>query len=127
MKFANPYWSNKLRISALQRWIIVHSMLYYELSNSIIEDAVFDRNARQLVEMQDSYPDEAEESDYWYVFYDFDASTGFNLYDRLDAHDKEYLMLIAQHVLRVYKAGGANNVIKVKKKAKRRASRKASS
>lgn len=125
MKFVNPYWSNRVRIGMLQRWILVHSILYYELSNSIVEDAVFDRNARQLVEMQEDYPDEAEESEYWYVFYDFDASTGFNLYSRLNKHDKDYLMHISQHVLRVYKAGGTNNVIKVKK-AKRSKARKTS-
>ena len=119
MKFVNPYWSNRIRISMLQRWIIVHSILYYELSNSIVVDKIFDDNARQLVQMQNDYPDDAEESQYWYVFYDFDASTGFNLYDRLNKHDKAYLMHIAQHVLKIYKAGGANNVIKAKTKRKK--------
>lgn len=111
MKFANPYWSNKLRISALQRWIIVHSILYYELNSSIVEDKLFDANARQLVQMQHDYPDEAKESDYWYVFNDFDGSTGFDLYDRLNKKDRRYLVKIAQHVLYVHslKVGGQSS------------------
>ncbi len=106
MKFANPYWSNKIRIELLQRWIIVHSILYYELSDSIIEDRVFDANARQLVQMQNDFKEEAEESEYWYVFYDFDANTGFHLYDRLNKKDKDYLTKIAKYVSNKFKSGG---------------------
>ena len=110
MKFANPYWSNKLKIETLQRWIIVHSILYYEMDNSVVEDKMFDANARQLVEMQSKFYDDAEESEYWYVFYDFDGSTGFDLYDRLNKKDKKYLKHIAQLVLSSYKTGGKLNV-----------------
>lgn len=98
MEFKNPYWSNKLKMSALQRWIIVHSILYYELDDSIIEDKVFDDNAKQLVQMQKQFVEEAKGTDYWYVFHDFDGTTGFDLYDRLNKHDKEYLMHIAKYV-----------------------------
>ena len=111
MRFANPYWSNKLKISTLQRWIIVHSILYYEMSSSIIPDKVFDENAYQLVKLQKEYKEEAEESEYWYMFYDFDASTGFHLYDRLKENDKKYLTHIAQHVLALNR-GGLNETSK---------------
>ena len=106
MRFANPYWPNKLKISTLQRWIIVHSILYSEMSSSIIPDKVFDENAYQLVKLQKEYKEEAEESEYWYVFYDFDGSTGFDLFDRLNKHDKDYLTKIANHVLKIHKSGG---------------------
>lgn len=47
--------------------------------------------------------------------YDFDGTTGFDLYDRLNEHDKEYLMNIACHYLnkskiekqKIKKVGGA--------------------
>ena len=103
MNFNNPYWSNKLRIGALQRWIIVHSILYYELNNSIVTDKLFDANAHQLVQMQSDFPEDAKESQYWYVFYDFDGTTGFDLYSRLNKHDKAYLRHLAEHVLRLQK------------------------
>lgn len=101
MKFTNPYWSNKLRISSLQRWVIVQSIIYYELSGSIVTDKVFDENARQLVQMQKDFPNEAKESEYWYLFYDFDGTTGFDLYGRLKQKDKQYLMQQARHALRM--------------------------
>ena len=103
MRFTNPYWSNKLRISTLQRWILVHSILYYEMDTSVVEDKVFDANARQLVQMQAEHPGEAEETQYWYVFFDFDGSTGFDLPYRLTKADKEYLKHIASHVLELSK------------------------
>ena len=82
MKFTNPYWSNKLKIEALQRWVIVESIIYYELNESLVSDKEFDENSYQLVNLQNSFQNEAKESYYWYMFYDFDASTGFHLYDR---------------------------------------------
>lgn len=105
MRFGNPYWSEKLKMSALQRWLIVHSILYYEMNSSIVSDKMFDANARQFVKMQNENPEEAEETDYWYVFYDFDGSTGFDLYDRLTKRDKKYLTHIASHVLKLSKGG----------------------
>lgn len=105
MRFNNPYWSVKTKMSVLQRWLIVHSILYYELNDSVVSDKVFDANAHQLVDMQNKYTDIAEETEYWYVFYDFDASTGFHLYDRIKEKDKKYLTHIAQHVLALNRGG----------------------
>jgi hypothetical protein len=51
MKFMNPYFSVKQRIETLERWILVHSYLYYELDKSIVDDRKFDKNALQLVEL----------------------------------------------------------------------------
>lgn len=105
MQFNNPYWSNKLKIGCLQRWLIVHSILYYELNNSIVNDKMFDANAYQLVGLQKQYPEDAKQSEYWYVFNDFDGSTGFDLYHRLNKKDKAYLKQIAQHLIRLNRGG----------------------
>lgn len=88
------------------------------MDTSVVEDKVFDANARQLVQMQAEHPDEAEETQYWYVFFDFDGSTGFDLFHRLNKHDKHYLTQIAQHVLAVYKAGGSTSYEKAKRNSK---------
>ena len=103
MRFANPYWSNKLQMDALQRWVLVQSIIYYELNSSVVSDKEFDSNARQLVAMQKQYSKEAKETEYWYVFYDFDGSTGFDLFERMNKVDKAYLTQIATHVLRLSK------------------------
>jgi NAD-dependent DNA ligase len=51
MEFKNPYWSTKTKIELLQKWILVHSILYYELDNGIVSDAVYDANAKLLVQL----------------------------------------------------------------------------
>lgn len=116
MQFNNPYWSEKLKISTLQRWIIVNSILYYEMNETVVPDKIFDRNARQLVALQNEFEEVVSETDYGYVFYDFDGTTGFDLYDRLDENDKSYLTTIAFSVLRNYKEGEKSEQRKKAKK-----------
>lgn len=101
--FSNPYWSNKLKIEYLQRRIIVHSILYYELDNSIIEDFQYDGISRQLIKlMSETSDEEFRKTEYYYCMHDFDGTTGFDLYNRLNESDKAKLMRIAKNVLDVY-------------------------
>lgn len=106
MKFNNPYWSNRTKINLLQRWLIVHSILYYELGESVVDDNTFNENAKQLVKMQEEFPEDAVRSLYYYAFNDFDGSTGFDLFYRLTNEDSKYLMHIAKWVLKQQKSGG---------------------
>lgn len=97
------YWSNKTKISYLQRRVIVHSLIYYVMDSSVITDKQFDAIAYQLVDMQKSDPRAFEQSTYYYAMNDFDGSTGFDIPSRLTEYDREYLTKIAGHVLRLYK------------------------
>lgn len=72
--------------------------MYYELNTTLVSDKMFDANAQQLVGLQSSYPQDAKKSAYWYVFNDFDGSTGFHLYNRLNRRDKAYLRQIAEYL-----------------------------
>lgn len=94
MKWGHPYFSNRQKISLLQRWIIVQSYLYYELNETIVSDFMFDANCKQLVEMMAKYPRSNRESDYYYAFKDFDGSTGFHLMSRLTKKDSEWIKKI---------------------------------
>lgn len=105
MRFMNPYWYNHERISLLQRWIIIHSIIYYELDDNVVSDTMWSDNAKQLVEMMEDFPKALKKSDYFYCMGDFDASTGYNLYSSLNKHDKKYLMGIARYVLRMHGRG----------------------
>lgn len=97
-------WDNTTKISFLQRRVIVHSILYYEMSTSVISDVQFDVMSRQLVAlMQSSTKEECEKSTYWYCMSTFDASTGFYIYSRLNARDKWYLRGIAAWMLDSYR------------------------
>lgn len=98
-KLPIKYWNGKTKISYIQRHILVHSILYYELNKTIISDKDYDELSYQLVELMKAYPDEKTESQYWYCMYDFDGSTGFDLYNRLNKSDKRYLKNLAIWVL----------------------------
>ena len=85
-------------INRLQRIIIVHSYLYYELDDSIISDTEYDAKARKLVEYKNDYPKLWTESMCYNQFGDdYDGSTGFSLYDKLDDGQKEIIRLIASY------------------------------
>lgn len=89
-----------MKIDFLQRVVLIHSYLYYELDCSVWRDTKFDDVAKQLVSIQSTHTMEwlKEYTKYGYVFYDFDASTGFYLWDRLTKQDKEMIILIALNV-----------------------------
>lgn len=62
--------------------ILIHSYLYYEKDVTIISDACWSKWARELVELQNTYPDIAKHVIYSEDFTDFDGSSGaFFTYD----------------------------------------------
>lgn len=67
------------KINQRRRQLLVHSIIYYELNDSIISDHKWSEWAKELVELQKNYPDIAEKCVYAEAFKDFDGSTGFNL------------------------------------------------
>lgn len=95
-------WDDSTKISFLQRVVLIHSILYYELNTTVISDSDFDLLSKQLLHLQNrANKDELKKSQYYYVFYDFDSNTGFDLWYRLKASDKKYLLSIAKQVKRL--------------------------
>ena len=89
-------WEKITCINYLQRKIILNAIAYYELDTSPLSDKVYDELSKQLVRMQaELSPKHLLETQYGYVFYDFDGTTGFDLYHKLNENDKDYLMKIA--------------------------------
>lgn len=119
------YWNDKTRIEYIQRRIIVFSIMYYELSESPLDDKQYDSIAYQLVEYMNTTPKEIlEQTKYWYVFYDFDGSTGFYLQYRLTEEDKDYLHKIAQQVKKQWKGESKTNVNNEKRTHKSKTQRR---
>lgn len=98
MKFRNPYWSDKDKIELLSKWIIVQSIVYYRLGTSHVDDFKFDSNSKQLVKLMKHNSKASKASKWYYVMYDFDGTTGFQLYDRLNKKHKEELEIIAHNL-----------------------------
>lgn len=95
-------WDLLTRIDHLQRKIIVASIQYYEFDNPCIGDAQYDDLVKQLKACM-AECDEFEKSRYWYVYKDWDGSTGYFLYYNLTPTDKEYLYDFAYRVAKAYK------------------------
>lgn len=90
-------------INFLQRGIIVHSYLYYELDSSIISDKEFDVKSRELVALKNNYPDLWMASEYYYIFGDeYTGATGFHLYHGLTKLQQEKIRAIADVLLNNY-------------------------
>lgn len=96
------YWTDKLKIDFLQRVILIHSYLYYETNNSIWSDKKYDEVARQLTDMQEKHTTKwiKNKTQYGYCFYDFDGTTGFDLWDRLKEKDKQMIQSIAERMIK---------------------------
>lgn len=93
MKFREPFGIVE-RIQLLQRWILVHSVAYYDYNENIVSDFDYDANARQLAELKREYPDEFKRSRYYTYFHDYcsdeDGTTntsGFDLVNRVRLTD----------------------------------------
>lgn len=100
------WWDNKTRIEFIQRRIIVFSILYYNMDESILTDQEFDAASHQLVKLMEDTPKSVlEKTRYWYCMYDFDGSTGFDLYRRLTPSDAEQLNNLAGWIRREYRKG----------------------
>ena len=59
--------------------LLVHSCIYYEFNQSIIDDATWAKWAIELEQLQTAYPAIADKVEWADVFNDFDHSTGYNL------------------------------------------------
>ena len=89
--------------------ILVHSLIYYELDMNLVSDAQWAAWGVELVKLQKENPKESESVIFSEAFKDFDASTGFYIYDSLTKQDRQYLTHIAQHILSLWKAGNRSS------------------
>lgn len=96
------YWTDKLKIDFLQRVILIHSYLYYEADNSVWSDRKYDEAAKQLTNIQKKHTNSwiHNNTQYGYCFYDFDGTTGFDLWYRLNLKDRQMIKGIAEMIVK---------------------------
>ena len=88
-------------IDFLQRFIILHSYIYYELDANIISDRQYDLKAKELVKYKNEYPELWKTSMYYKQFGDdYNGATGCTLYHDLDEHQKEIIKSLLPRSLR---------------------------
>lgn len=83
------------KILQRRKQIVIHSMIYYRMGTSIVDDYTFDKWAHELVALQKDYPQESKNTKYYEEFKDWDGTTGMNFWqDNLIA---TAMWLIAEH------------------------------
>lgn len=88
-------------IDFLQRFIIVHSYIYYELNNNVITDKYYDAKAKELTKLKQEYPNLWKSSMYYKQFGDeYNGATGFTLYHDLGEKEQQRIRSIAFSILR---------------------------
>jgi len=91
-------WDMVTKMEWLERAIIMYSIWYYDLGDSMISDQQNDTESIQLYFYIKKYPEEFLKTKYAYAFKDFDASTGFHLKSALNEDDREYIVHIANFI-----------------------------
>ena len=67
------------KIARRRRQILVHSIIYYTMDDNLISDQTWAEWAKELCDLQEKFPEIADECVYADAFSDFDPSTGYNL------------------------------------------------
>lgn len=87
-------------IDFLQRFILVHSYIYYELNNNVISDKYYDEKSKELTSLKIQYPYLWKSSMYYKQFKDdYNGATGFTLFHDLDESEQDRIRRIAMSVL----------------------------
>ena len=87
------------RINFLQRYIIVHSYIYYELDRNIISDREYDDKSKELSTYKNNYPELWKSSEYYKQFGDdYTGATGFTLYHDLNDYQKKIVRSIVHFI-----------------------------
>jgi len=104
IQFNNPYYSNITKCNYLQRYIIIHSIIYYILDTNVVSDKQYDRVCKQLLNLS-KVTENYDKTEYYSVFKDFTGVTGFDLYYKLNKQQQEYLLNIAKYIVKQYNKG----------------------
>lgn len=84
----------KSRIQQLRYCILVHSLLYYELDMNVVSDNQWAEWGKELVKLQQAYPQIAQSVVFDEDFRRFDPSTGYDL-----PYKDEQIVYIAHRLL----------------------------
>lgn len=94
------YWDDTTKASFLQRAMLIHSALYYELSYPVISDGQFDHIMGQLCDIRSKMGERNyQKTEYYYCFKDFEGITGYYLYDALRMEDRKKIDILCNVIL----------------------------
>jgi hypothetical protein len=101
--FSCGNFDNETKMNLLERWILIHCILYYDCDEAYISDSVFDKNMKQLNKAIEGLPKTFKRTRYYEVFKDFNPSSGYYLIPRLKECSPvhyAYLLTIAEDIIK---------------------------
>ena len=102
MDFSCGNFDNITKMNLLERWILIHCILYYDMDEAFIGDAEFDGNMKQLAKAIDRLPNAFKYTRYYEIFKDFTPSSGYYLVPKLKESSHihyAYLLTIVDDIL----------------------------
>jgi len=66
----------KEKIQQRRLQMLVHSYLYYEKNENIVPDSKWSKWAKELVDLQQKYPNESKQVDFYDMFKNWDGNSG---------------------------------------------------
>lgn len=85
------------KINQLEQQILIHSIMYYRLGESIWSDKRYDGKAKELQSLIVNCPEDFEKSILYDDFKEFDWTTGMNLPLWNDTYTKKAVWLLEYH------------------------------
>lgn len=86
-------------IDRLQRQLIVHSYIYYELNSNIWADSLYDSKMREMEEIIQKHPKDFLLSTFHNIFKDFSPSSGYNLIQKAIEPYNTYFINLGKELL----------------------------
>lgn len=81
------------KMGSLQRFLIVHSYIYYNKDGNIISDKEYDETAKYLADWKEREPDTWAKSEYAHNFGDdYNGSTGMGIFESLTEKQQKIIL-----------------------------------
>lgn len=99
MKFPESF-TTVDKLNNIERRVLIHSYVYYELNDNLISDESYNKLTRLLAKKVRQYQGTKtlKKTMYGYVFSDYtDGSTGFDLIKKLTRKDRQYIEMLAKY------------------------------
>lgn len=86
----------------LCRYLIIHSIIYYDLDSNVISDQLYNKKSKELEKLVQTHRNSLEECYYKDCLIDFTSATGFDLKYKLTQEHREYLERKASWILKLH-------------------------
>ena len=80
------------------RWLLIHSILYYELDKNMVSDSDYDSKLKWLCSYSLKHPTETDQCYYSNLIHKLDPCSGFYMKDYITPEHYNYLCHLASHI-----------------------------